>query len=136
MAQALTDAEIDGILAGQQDALEARPLQPAEPETAETEVAEYASCQNALNFISKSCFALMDKQQAGCQTELTLYWRVSLHAISGSDAHQGLAAAGLTCFVALPCTRLLWFWPGIQTAHWQDHPACMYVLTVAYDMRT
>ena len=41
MAQALTDAEIDGILAGQQDALEARPLQPAEPETIETEVAEY-----------------------------------------------------------------------------------------------
>ncbi len=37
MAQALTDEEIDGILAGQQDALEARPLPPFELETAETD---------------------------------------------------------------------------------------------------
>jgi len=42
MAQALTDEEIDGILAGQQDALEARPLPPVEPETAETDNTEYA----------------------------------------------------------------------------------------------
>ena len=40
MAQALTDEEIDGILAGQQDALEARPLPPAEPEAAEADAAE------------------------------------------------------------------------------------------------
>ncbi|KAL0025228.1 hypothetical protein WJX77_008845 [Trebouxia sp. C0004] len=37
MAQALTDEEIDGILAGQQDALEARPLPPVEHETAEAD---------------------------------------------------------------------------------------------------
>jgi hypothetical protein len=42
MAQALTDEEIDGILAGQQDALEARPLPPVELETAETDNTEYA----------------------------------------------------------------------------------------------
>lgn len=34
MAQALTDEEIDDILAGQQSALEARPLPPAEQEAA------------------------------------------------------------------------------------------------------
>lgn len=37
MAQALTDEEIDGILAGQQDALEARRLPPVELEPAETD---------------------------------------------------------------------------------------------------
>ena len=42
MAQALTDEEIDGILAGQQDALEARPLPPVELETAEADNTEYA----------------------------------------------------------------------------------------------
>lgn len=40
MAQALTDEEIDGILAGQEASLEARPLPPVEPETADADIAE------------------------------------------------------------------------------------------------
>ena len=40
MAQALTDEEIDGILAGQEASLEARALPPAEPETADADIAE------------------------------------------------------------------------------------------------
>ena len=40
MAQALTDEEIDDILAGQQSALEARPLPTNESEAAAADAAE------------------------------------------------------------------------------------------------
>ena len=40
MAQALTDEEIDGILAGQNASLKATPLSRAEPESADAVIAE------------------------------------------------------------------------------------------------
>ncbi|KAL3149213.1 hypothetical protein ABBQ32_002039 [Trebouxia sp. C0010 RCD-2024] len=54
MAQALTDEEIDGILAGQEASLEARPLPPVEPETADADIAENPQLEGSKQIANRS----------------------------------------------------------------------------------